>query len=144
MPGSHSPEVQANVKLKSLLKSTTRWPHSTDHVVGSLEYYSSHSIHEGLWVWALPPSEFLVCSICPMQQGAASLKADGLPRPGLAEFMSWWWLIYKFILDFISCLSKFGLGFTRRRITVNEIYWNWIFIENLNFIENWILKKLSK
>ena len=54
---------------------------------------------------------------------------DGLPRPGLAEFMSWWWLIYKFILDFISCLSKFGLGFTRRRISVYEYLW-----KNLNFI----------
>ena len=33
--GNHSPEVQANVKLKSLLKSAARWPHSTGHVVGS-------------------------------------------------------------------------------------------------------------
>ena len=46
--GHHSPEVQANVKLKSLLKSATRWPHSTGHVVGSYEYCSIHSIHEGL------------------------------------------------------------------------------------------------
>ena len=36
--GYHSPEVQANVKLKSLVKSATRWPHSTGHVVGSYEY----------------------------------------------------------------------------------------------------------
>ena len=36
--GHHSPEVQANVKLKSLLKSAMRWPHSTGHVVGSYEY----------------------------------------------------------------------------------------------------------
>ena len=34
----HSPEVQANIKLKSLVKSVTRWPHSTGHVVGSDEY----------------------------------------------------------------------------------------------------------
>ena len=46
--GHHSPEVQANVKLKSLLKSATRWPHSTGHVVGSYEYCSIHSIQAGL------------------------------------------------------------------------------------------------
>ena len=36
--GNHSPEVQANVKLKSLVKSAARWPHSTGHVVDSYEY----------------------------------------------------------------------------------------------------------
>ena len=46
--GYHSPEVQANVKIKSLLKSATRWPHSTGHVVDSYEYYSIQSIHAGL------------------------------------------------------------------------------------------------
>ena len=29
-----SPEVQANVKIKSLVKSAARWPHSTGHAVG--------------------------------------------------------------------------------------------------------------
>ena len=33
--GYHSPEVQANVKLKSLVKSAARWPHSTGHAVDS-------------------------------------------------------------------------------------------------------------
>ena len=46
--GHHSPEVQANVKIKSLLKSATRWTYSTGHVVGSYEYCSIHSIQAGL------------------------------------------------------------------------------------------------
>ena len=33
MPGYHSPEVQAKVKIKSLLKSATRWTQSTGHVL---------------------------------------------------------------------------------------------------------------
>ena len=45
MPGDHNPEVQANVKIKSLLKSMTRWLHSTGHVIDSNEYYIIHSIH---------------------------------------------------------------------------------------------------
>ena len=45
MPGDHNPEVQANVKIKSLLKSMTRWLHSTGHVVDSNEYCNIHSIH---------------------------------------------------------------------------------------------------
>ena len=40
----HSPEVQAKVKLKSLVKSAARWPHSTGHAVG----------YEGLWAFATP------------------------------------------------------------------------------------------
>ena len=50
--GSHSPEVQANVKIKSLLKSMTRWLHSTGHVVDSNEYCNIHSIHAVLWALA--------------------------------------------------------------------------------------------
>ena len=46
--GHHSPEVQANVKLKSLLKSARRWTYSTGHIVGSYEYCSIHSIQAGL------------------------------------------------------------------------------------------------
>ena len=38
MPGDHSPEVQANVKIKSLVKSMTRCLHSTRHVIDSNEY----------------------------------------------------------------------------------------------------------
>ena len=38
MPGYHSPEVQANVKIKSLVKSATRCPHLTGHVVDYKEY----------------------------------------------------------------------------------------------------------
>ena len=30
----HSPEVQAKVKIKSLVKSAARWPHPTGHAVG--------------------------------------------------------------------------------------------------------------
>ena len=29
----HSPEVQAKVKIKSLVKSAARWPHPTGHAV---------------------------------------------------------------------------------------------------------------
>ena len=50
--GPHSPEVQANVKIKSLLKSMTRWLHSTGHVIDSNEYYIIHSIHAVLWALA--------------------------------------------------------------------------------------------
>ena len=37
MPGFHSPDVQANVKMKSLEKSLTRCLHPTRHVIDSNE-----------------------------------------------------------------------------------------------------------
>ena len=60
MPGDHNPEVQANVKIKSLVKSMTRWLHSTSHVIDSNEYSLYMVFICGFVSVELPTAEFLM------------------------------------------------------------------------------------
>ena len=60
MPGDHNPEVQANVKIKSLVKSMTHWLHSLSHVIDSNEYSLYMVFICGFVSVELPTAEFLM------------------------------------------------------------------------------------